>query len=98
MHPQAHQDNNDDAKCPYQALLMLSRPGVDFTEGEFYVAEAKEGGVIRREVAFENRFDLVIFQVPCIDPCATVLCKVRRQHSTTQYNMIQKCNQWSTGQ
>jgi hypothetical protein len=72
---------------------MLSRPGVDFTGGEFYVAEAKDGGVIRREVAFENRFDLVIFQVLCEDHYITVLCKAWRQRSTTQCNTIQRCNQ-----
>ena len=44
----AHQDNNSCDACPYQALLLLSQPGVDFCGGEFYVArqkaEAKEEG------------------------------------------------------
>jgi len=64
----AHQDNNADADCPYQAVLLLSRPGIDFNGGQFYVAKQQHCGdgvvtsITRREVELQQPGDLVIFQ------------------------------------
>lgn len=59
----AHQDNNCCQACPFQALLLLSHPGVDFSGGTFYVArKARGGGIIRHEVALTSPGDLVVFQ------------------------------------
>ena len=58
----SHQDDN--REFHYQALMMLSEPGVDFTGGEFYVLSdaAKEGVWIKKAVVFENRGDVVLFR------------------------------------
>mmetsp|Transcript_23193 Transcript_23193/g.55494 ORF Transcript_23193/g.55494 Transcript_23193/m.55494 type:complete len:314 (+) Transcript_23193:174-1115(+) len=60
----AHQDNNTCKNCPYQAMLLLSRPGVDFSGGDFYIARK---GQDEREISvflvpLESQGDLVIFQ------------------------------------
>jgi len=53
----AHQDQST---CPYQAVLLLSRPGVDFSGGEVYVADPARNGS-RRTVAWESQGDIVVF-------------------------------------
>ena len=58
----SHQDDN--SEFHYQALMMLSEPGVDFTGGEFHVLSdaAKEGVWVKKAVVFENRGDVVLFR------------------------------------
>ena len=68
----AHRDGlsaTPDANCsikafPYQGTVMVSRPGVDFTGGEFYVAskDAESGKITRTKVEFENPGDVVLFR------------------------------------
>jgi len=56
----AHQDANADFE--YQAVLMLSRPGVDFDGGQFYVAKQNDDGTIQKNcVAFRNQGDIAVF-------------------------------------
>jgi len=59
----------EDANCsanafPYQGTVMLSRPGVDFTGGEFYVAskDAASGHITRTKVEFKNPGDVILFR------------------------------------
>jgi hypothetical protein len=64
-----HQDDNSEFK--YQALMMLSEPGVDFNGGEFHIL-SKSGGTasngnnkrkwIKKSIAFMNRGDVVLFR------------------------------------
>ena len=61
----AHRDGLDDKEAfPYQGTVMLSKPGVDFTGGEFYVASknAESGRIVRTKVEFKNPGDLVLFR------------------------------------
>jgi hypothetical protein len=55
----AHQDDNKDFS--FQALLMLSEPGLDFTGGALYVLDGSSGWE-KRSVAFERRGDVAIFR------------------------------------
>eukprot|EP00121_Abeoforma_whisleri_P001092 Awhi_evm1s970 len=48
----AHQDAN---KYPYQALLMLTTPGVHFNGGEFYVAKRNDRKVKEKAKSFDIR-------------------------------------------
>ena len=68
----AHRDGlsaTTDANCstkafPYQGTVMISRPGIDFTGGEFYVSskDAESGKITRTKVEFENPGDVVLFR------------------------------------
>ena len=68
----AHRDGlsaTDDANCsikafPYQGTVMVSKPDVDFTGGEFYVAskDAESGKITRTKVEFKNPGDVVLFR------------------------------------
>lgn len=68
----AHRDGlsaTSDANCsikafPYQGTVMVSKPGVDFTGGEFYVAskDAESGKITRTKVEFKNPGDVVLFR------------------------------------
>jgi hypothetical protein len=53
----AHHDNSGD----FQALLMLSQPGEDYTGGEFYVANS-EPPFAQRRVPFTCAGQLIIFR------------------------------------
>ena len=55
----SHQDDNKD--YPYQALLMLSDPGVDFQGGELHVLDGGRA-FARTTVAFAARGDVVVFR------------------------------------
>ena len=55
----AHTDQNS---VPYQALLMLSRPGIDFNGGSMYVTHESDPVATRREVPCESAGDLIIFR------------------------------------
>ena len=57
--------HTDDAG-PYQALLMLSQPGVDYSGGELFVCKKSDGDdnttqLKQTSCAFENAGDLIIF-------------------------------------
>lgn len=62
----AHRDGlvDDNETFPYQGTVMVSKPGVDFSGGEFYVASKNENsGMVRRtKVEFQNPGDLVLFR------------------------------------
>ena len=61
----AHRDGLDDKEAfPYQGTVMVSKPGFDFTGGEFYVASknAESGRIVRTKVEFKNPGDLVLFR------------------------------------
>ena len=55
----AHQDDNKDFS--FQALLMLSKPGVDFEGGSLYVLDGNQGWA-KRSVEFQTRGDLAVFR------------------------------------
>ena len=56
----AHQDNN--GAYPYQALLMLSEPGLDFSGGELCVLNGNDGTFKEHAVAFQRRGDVAVFR------------------------------------
>jgi hypothetical protein len=56
-----HQDVYGDLTFPLQALLPLSRPGVDFTGGEFLLVEQRPRAQSAGEVLTPDRGDLVLF-------------------------------------
>lgn len=66
----AHRDGkNVDEHFPYQAVVMLSKPGENFTGGEFYVAKQEDDNnksnvprIVRVRVEFQNPGDMVMFQ------------------------------------
>lgn len=63
-----HQDLYGDCVFPLQAAILLSRPGSDFTGGEFVLTEQRPRMQSRAEVVDLNRGDAVIFPVhrrPC---------------------------------
>lgn len=55
----AHQDDN--RLSPYQAVLMLSDPGVDFTGGELYVLDG-ERDYAKHRVTWTGRGDVAVFK------------------------------------
>jgi hypothetical protein len=55
----SHQDDNKE--YPYQALLMLSEPGVDFQGGELHVLDGGRA-FARTTVPFAARGDVVVFR------------------------------------
>ena len=56
-----HQDVYGDVTFPLQALMPLSRPGVDFTGGEFLLVEQRPRAQSAAEVLTPARGDLVLF-------------------------------------
>lgn len=56
-----HQDVYGDVTFPLQALLPLSRPGVDFTGGEFLLVEQRPRAQSAGEVLTPAQGDLVLF-------------------------------------
>ncbi|MBF6570559.1 MAG: 2OG-Fe(II) oxygenase, partial [Candidatus Binataceae bacterium] len=58
-----HQDLYGEHRFPLQALFMLSRPGRDFTGGEFVLAEQRPRMQSRAEVVTFGQGDCVIFAV-----------------------------------
>lgn len=64
-----HQDLYGDYVFPLQAAILLSRPGSEFTGGEFVLTEQRPRMQSRAEVVDLNRGDAVIFPVH-IRPCA----------------------------
>ncbi len=64
-----HQDLYGDFVFPLQVAILLSRPGSDFTGGEFVLTEQRPRMQSRAEVVDLNRGDAVIFPVhvrPCV--------------------------------
>lgn len=64
-----HQDLYGECVFPLQAAILLSRPGNDFTGGEFVLTEQRPRMQSRAEVVDLNRGDAVIFPVhtrPCV--------------------------------
>lgn len=55
----AHQDDNKDFS--FQALLMLSEPGLDFSGGSLYVLDGSSGWE-KRAVTFARRGDVAVFR------------------------------------
>ena len=55
----AHQDDNRD--FPFQALLMLSVPGRDFTGGSLYTVDVSEK-CTKRQASFGHAGDIVVFR------------------------------------
>ncbi|MGR9089329.1 MAG: 2OG-Fe(II) oxygenase [Gammaproteobacteria bacterium] len=64
-----HQDLYGDFVFPLQAAILLSRPGSDFTGGEFVLTEQRPRMQSRAEVVDLERGDAVIFPVH-VRPCA----------------------------
>ena len=58
-----HQDLYGDLHFPLQAAILLSRPGKDYTGGEFVLTEQRPRMQSRAEVVPLNQGDLVIFAV-----------------------------------
>lgn len=58
-----HQDLYGDFVFPLQSAILLSRPGSDFTGGEFVLTEQRPRMQSRAEVVDLNRGDAVIFPV-----------------------------------
>jgi hypothetical protein len=56
-----HQDVYGDVTFPLQALVPLSRPGLDFTGGEFLLVEQRPRAQSAAEVLTPDRGDLVLF-------------------------------------
>jgi uncharacterized protein len=56
-----HQDVYGDVTFPLQALVPLSRPGVDFTGGEFLLVEQRPRAQSAAEVLTPEQGDLVLF-------------------------------------
>jgi hypothetical protein len=56
-----HQDVYGDVTFPLQALVPLSRPGVDFTGGEFLLVEQRPRAQSAAEVLTPAQGDLVLF-------------------------------------
>ena len=55
----AHQDQSTH---PYQAMLLLSRPNIDFRGGKLYVCDPSPSlGVMKKEIEWKSHGDLVIF-------------------------------------
>ena len=52
----AHHDNSGN----YQAVLLLSSPGIDFAGGDFFVAESK-APYTKVSCPFQNAGDLILF-------------------------------------
>jgi len=55
-----HQDDN--SEFPYQALIMLSEPTVDFNRGELYVLNGTNDEWSTTAIAFKGRGDVVVFR------------------------------------
>jgi len=55
-----HQDDN--SEFPYQALIMLSEPTVDFNRGELYVLNGTNDEWSTTAIAFQGRGDVVVFR------------------------------------
>ncbi len=58
-----HQDLYGDLHFPLQAAILLSRPGEDFSGGEFVLTEQRPRMQSRAEVAPLTQGDLVVFAV-----------------------------------
>lgn len=58
-----HQDLYGDLHFPLQVAILLSRPGVDFTGGEFVLTEQRPRMQSRAEVVPLNQGDGVVFAV-----------------------------------
>jgi hypothetical protein len=58
-----HQDLYGDQVFPFQATILLSRPGADFTGGEFVISEQRPRMQARAEVVPLMQGDAVIFPV-----------------------------------
>ncbi len=58
-----HQDLYGDLHFPLQAAILLSRPGLDFTGGEFVLTEQRPRMQSRAEVVPLQQGDLVVFAV-----------------------------------
>lgn len=58
----AHQDQS---ACPFQALLLLSRPAIDFTGGQFYVTDAVAARAGGRDavcqIEWQGNGDVIVF-------------------------------------
>ena len=62
-HNRLHQDLYGEHVFPLQATCLLSRPGRDFTGGEFVLSEQRPRQQTRVEVAPVERGDLIVFPV-----------------------------------
>lgn len=87
-----HQDIYGDVAFPLQAVVMLSRPGVDYTGGEFLLVEQRQRAQSMAEVVAAGQGELVIFTTR-IRPAAGARGHYRvqmrhgvsRVHSGTRY-------------
>jgi hypothetical protein len=58
-----HQDLYGEQVFPFQVAILLSRPGIDFTGGEFVLTEQRPRRQSRVEVVPLNQGDAVVFAV-----------------------------------
>lgn len=58
-----HQDLYGDLAFPLQAVVLLSRPGVDFTGGEFVLVEQRPRAQSRAEIVPLEQGEMAIFPV-----------------------------------
>jgi hypothetical protein len=58
-----HQDLYGEQVFPFQVAILLSRPGIDFTGGEFVLTEQRPRQQSRVEVVPLNQGDAVVFAV-----------------------------------
>jgi len=60
-HNRPHRDLYGGVSFPYQALCVLTEPGVDFEGGEFYLQSGRQAEDRRRHIALRAG-DLLVFQ------------------------------------
>ncbi len=58
-----HQDLYGEEVFPLQVAIVLSRPGVDFTGGEFVITHARSGHAATAEVVRARQGDAIVFTV-----------------------------------